>query len=92
MLNIHTLQDPRDYLAERGEHALIGLYMQVYWESLALGDKLSARVLDAEARAALIEQYQDYQNWLGIAAELLPEWAIEAFADIDVMLEDGKGM
>lgn len=91
-IDITTLQDPRDYLAEHGAYALVGLYMRTYWESLEIGDKLSVKVLDSEGRAALIKHYQDYQNWLGIAADLLPEWATDMLADIDVMLEEGKGM
>lgn len=87
-IDIATLQDPRDFVAAHGEYALVGLYFRIYWESLELGEK----VLGKPVRMEFIEEYQSYQNWLGIAADLLPEWAIEMLADIDVMLEDGIGL
>lgn len=85
-IDINTLADPRDYHALFGDYALFGLYMRVYWESLELGEKVLANRSDKK----LLAEHQSYENWLGVATDTLPEWAIDILHDIDAALdEDG---
>jgi hypothetical protein len=83
---VPKFQDPRKILAAFGAHALLGLYIKIWWDSLALGEKLIANY-DIVTAA----EYQNCENWLGIAAEILPEWATDILADIDAALE-GDGL
>ncbi len=99
-LDIGTLQDPEDYLAEHGEYALFGLYMRLYWQYMEALQKHSD-ALDGVFRDGTYEEHQKvnailaknesvYESWIARAVEQLPEWAIDLLADIDVMLEQGK--
>jgi hypothetical protein len=93
-IDISTLQDPQDCLQEHGEYALFGLYMRVYWESLEIGDSmLEIKTLAPNQPRVdkLFAKLQNYENWLGLARERLPEYAITILAEIDAVLE-GDGL
>lgn len=90
-LDISTLQDPRDYLEQHGEYALIGLYLHIYEQSLAIGDEILANPTNGGLKAStaqLIQKQHTCENWLGLAVDLLPKWAIEMLCLIDKGLEE----
>lgn len=79
-LDIDSLPDPEDYLAEMGTYALVGLYLHVYMAFVNMtfeNTKLFADMDSEQAgRAAklLLQKENAYEAWMARAEEQLPEW------------------